>query len=1094
MQHSRLERRSSSWNAFTRLVEGPIGWVLTLLVIPVLIVAVLLLPPINLLDRLQLFTYTRVTASGGAVTEGDGATATFPQEGISGAFLVQLSSIPRADFLLGKMSQDLVAAAEALPEYLTPKSPLYLLDVRGTAPGQTMLTIPIPNESLPYEILDLYTWDGNAWLHLPNNVLPANDIIEATLDFTPKNFLVVHTGSQVPSVTADLGVDGQLPQGAAVAAVEQAGLYLRGDGALDGTPPTNAGNTIPVIRNWEGDGVTVNVVRTDLINNLLLDPGQQENQVNAVEQVVVQQNYPGVVIDYRGVDAVPSARADFVHLITRLSERLRPQGRTLAVRVEGASQISAEQWDTKGYDWRALGRVVDKLIIPAPVDPRAYQANGEMDSLLRFATSEVDRRKLQIELPALSVERSGPYALLKGYGESLQPLVGQVQTETGSNGEIALNLDNPQLLEKVTFDETIGGYTYKYMDAQGLERTVYIENATSISHKLKLLRKYNITDVSLEATGDIDPNIWNTLLQFQQGQELTSAGGQISIAYTVYGSDNSVVASNVRPLEDARYAFTTDKSGELRVEAQLVTDRGEALSAMQSTIVGLGNQTAAAAKTTDSPEAAADSAAAESPASAELPKIVASQILNVRNGPGTNYTILGQITEGSTYNIIAKNPAGDWWQIDIGDGTQGWVIGQLVSTAGTVDAVAVTEDIPEAAPAPVAAAPAAETASAAAAPAADQPPASEEPAPEAPASAPAPAIAAPPPSGGGSFGYGVQAHMVDMANEGLVMSLTTGMGFNWVKQQVEWKRFEASQGAIDYGALDGIVNAANGAGVSLLFSVVNAPAWAREAGHDASVGGPPADPNTFAAFNGALAAKYCGSSLKAMEIWNEQNLHYEWGNKPLNPAEYVALLAPSYAAIKNACPSMLVISGALTPAGNNPPYAIDDFQYLEGMFQAGVANYADGIGAHPSGYNVPASATWDSACAAIQASGNSFNGACDSPHHSWSFRSTMEGYWNIMNTYGAGNKKIWPTEFGWAAGGAFDPRYKYADDNTFEEQAAWTVEAYQMMRNWGWVGPAFLWNLNFRMVANGTEKAQWGIVDPGGSPLPVYNALAGMAK
>ena len=44
------------------------------------------------------------------------------------------------------------------------------------------------------------------------------------------------------------------------------------------------------------------------------------------------------------------------------------------------------------------------------------------------------------------------------------------------------------------------------------------------------------------------------------------------------------------------------------------------------------------------------------------------------------------------------------------------------------------------------------------------------------------------------------------------------------------------------------------------------------------------------------------------------------------------------------------------------------------------------------------------------------------------------------------------------------------------------------------VGPAVLWNLNFRMIANGTEKAQWGIVDPGGSPLPVYNALAAMPK
>lgn len=192
--------------------------------------------------------------------------------------------------------------------------------------------------------------------------------------------------------------------------------------------------------------------------------------------------------------------------------------------------------------------------------------------------------------------------------------------------------------------------------------------------------------------------------------------------------------------------------------------------------------------------------------------------------------------------------------------------------------------------------------------------------------------------------------------------------------------------------------------MNLLFSVVNAPAWAREGGFDGNVGGPPADPNTYASFVGAVAGKYCGSSVKAIEVWNEQNLHYEWGNKPLDPGEYVRLLAAGYAAIKNACPSMYVISGALTPAGNNGNLAHDDFDYLEGMFAAGAANYMDSVGAHPSGYNVPPWATWDTACGEIQKHGNSFNGACDSPHHSWSYRSTMEGYRAIAVKYGAADE------------------------------------------------------------------------------------------
>ena len=51
-----------------------------------------------------------------------------------------------------------------------------------------------------------------------------------------------------------------------------------------------------------------------------------------------------------------------------------------------------------------------------------------------------------------------------------------------------------------------------------------------------------------------------------------------------------------------------------------------------------------------------------------------------------------------------------------------------------------------------------------------------------------------------------------------------------------------------------------------------------------------------------------------------------------------------------------------------------------------------------------------------------------------------------------------------------------------------------MMRNWGWVGPAILWNLNFRLVADGTEKALWGIVDNQRNPLPVFKALSNMPK
>jgi uncharacterized protein YraI len=1097
MQNTRFGTRSGAWSGIGRMLEGPAGWIITLVVLPVLLVLALLLPPVNLLDRLQAFTYTRITSAGGAITDADGTVVNFPAEGVRATFQAAVESTPREDFIEGQAGRDLYDAARNLPDHLIPKSPYYDLEMVGDKPGQAILTIPIPNDSLPYETLGVYTWDGAAWTHIPSTVLATEDLIESRLEFVPSSFMVMQTTPAVPAVTADLGLQGQLPPNAVVTNEARAGLYLRGDGALEGAAPVNSGNTLAAIRNWSGD-----TIRTDLINNLLIDPGLQENQLSAVEQTIVQNGYPGVVIDYRGVDAVPSARADFVFLMSKLADRLHANNKTLAVRVELPRQISADSWDTLGYDWAGLGAVVDKLIIPAPVDPRAYANNGEMDALLRWATNQVERRKIQIEFTARSVERSGNYLLLKGYQDALHPLVGEVMAQSaGDNQQIALSLQNPRILSQVLWDENLGTYTYNYQDDQGLERTVYVETAGSVAHKLEMLQRYNVRNVSLgaEASGDLDPALWNVVLSFQQGQPLDGVPTQLSVVYSLYSPDGEVVDQQVRPVDDSRVVVSAPTgANELRVDTAIVNSAGQALGGAQTTKIAMGGigavAAAASANEVSDKEAeastaeasAADAPAAETAAAAEAPAAAAppavteniptdrvtlasGQIVNLREGPGTNYPVVGQLAAGARYDVIGKNEDGSWWQIDF-SGQKAWVIGQLVSAAGDTASIAVSADIPEA---PVAQAPAA--------------------APEG-GSAPPPVVSAPAPSGGGSFGYGVQAHMVHNDQAGQVMAMTTGMGFNWVKQQIEWRVFEGSQGGIDFGSSDGIVNAANAAGVNLLFSIVNAPAWAREAGHDGSVGGPPADPATYAAFVGAMAGKYCGSSLKAIEVWNEQNLHYEWGNKPLNPGEYVGLLAAAYASIKGACPSMTVLSGALTPAGNNMPLAMDDFTYLEGMMQAGANNYLDGIGAHPSGYNVPPSATADTACAAIQESGNSFNGACDSPHHSWSFRSTMEGYRNIANVYGASNKLIWPTEFGWAAGGAYHPAYKYADDNSFEEQAAWTVEAYTMMRNWGWVGPAFLWNLNFRVVADGTEKAQWGIVDSGWGPLPAYNALRSMPK
>ncbi len=354
------------------------------------------------------------------------------------------------------------------------------------------------------------------------------------------------------------------------------------------------------------------------------------------------------------------------------------------------------------------------------------------------------------------------------------------------------------------------------------------------------------------------------------------------------------------------------------------------------------------------------------------------------------------------------------------------------------------------------------------------------------------------------FAYGIQGHALGKDSRGhpldeedgrMVLTAVRDLGFTWLKQQVRWEDMEPHRGQRQWLEMDRLLAEADRQGVNVLFSVVAAPLWAREREADLTVAGPPADNADFANYLGALASRYCGQ-LDAIEVWEQQNLHFTWGNLTLSAEAYVQMLAAASAAIREACPSMRIISGAPTPAGDVANRVVDDFAYMQRMLEAGMANHVDGIGAHPRGYNVPPHATWQEACTAIQEAGNTFfNGACDAPHHAWSFRSTMEGYRDLVVKYGASDKPIVPTQFGWAVAASNEHyAYVFARDNNYQEQADWTVQAYMMMRDWGWVGPAFLWNLNFAVLAPGTERALWGIVTADWSPLPVYTALKQMAK
>ncbi len=366
----------------------------------------------------------------------------------------------------------------------------------------------------------------------------------------------------------------------------------------------------------------------------------------------------------------------------------------------------------------------------------------------------------------------------------------------------------------------------------------------------------------------------------------------------------------------------------------------------------------------------------------------------------------------------------------------------------------------------------------------------------APAVEPLPEFDAPWPAN--QFGYGIQIHGNATVGDPVqtMSAVADQLGMDWVKVQVQWWLVKPSPDADQWFFYDGVVNEAHAHGLRLMLSVVGAPAWTRAAGGE---NGPPDDYNEYANFLNELLTRYEGK-VDAIEVWNEQNLDREWTTaNGVSPEDYVRFLEVAYNAIKAQDPNIIVISGALSPTGGGDWVSwIDDFQWLDRALPAGLLNYADCVGVHHNGYNIGPDVAFDQTGTTAEAGTAIFRGPFDNPHHSWSFKTTLDTYAEKIQVIDP-NKKLCVTEFGWASSEGYDvypTGFEFAQDNTLQEQADYIVQAFQQMRASGDVWLTFLFNFDFGNKGSGPtdDPVPYSIVDTNGIPRPAFGAVAGMEK
>lgn len=304
-------------------------------------------------------------------------------------------------------------------------------------------------------------------------------------------------------------------------------------------------------------------------------------------------------------------------------------------------------------------------------------------------------------------------------------------------------------------------------------------------------------------------------------------------------------------------------------------------------------------------------------------------------------------------------------------------------------------------------------------------------------------------------------------------------GIVWAKQQFSWEEIEKRKNQFEWDKSDQIVATFEKYGVQIIARLDRPPQWARK---DKNISqAPPDNFNDYGDFVDAFVRRYRGR-IHFIQIWNEPNIFPEWGNRPVDPAGYAALLQIAYERAKAADPHMRVLSAPLAitlgegwDATSDAWRHMNDLDYLRELYRAGAKDYFDILSANAFGLRDSPDAPADP---------NKLN-----------FQRIVLAR-QIMEQNNDAHKAMWLNEFGWnAAPPDFTNDQLIWGRVTEQQQAEFTLRGIAEARaKWQWLGVVNIWY--FRQVGDiPPERADYyfRMVDVDFTPRLVYHRLKDLA-
>lgn len=264
---------------------------------------------------------------------------------------------------------------------------------------------------------------------------------------------------------------------------------------------------IPTINNYvarKWDAATV--------ARIIAAPELRDRHAEALTQLVVQNAFAGIDIDYEALNA--AARADFTAFVQVLAQKLHTARKQLSVTVHPKTSDSANWSGPASQDWRAIGAAADTVKIMGydyhwdGSEAGALSPLDWLDAVVTYAESVMPPQKVILGLPWYGYDWQGTRAASLVYADAmaLAQRVG-AQITRDANGEATFSYDG---------------------------HTVFFQDSASYATKVNaILRKHpGIGGFAHWRVGGEDPAIWTDVARMRNSSSTpaTPAGNFVVTA------------------------------------------------------------------------------------------------------------------------------------------------------------------------------------------------------------------------------------------------------------------------------------------------------------------------------------------------------------------------------------------------------------------------------------------------------------------------------------------------------------------------------------------------------------------------------------